>query len=333
MRRIATIFLVSIMLTGCTALIDGVQKSAEAKLQQFLANQFGQSLQSGINFAVSQLAAQGGFLDDPLVRILLPPPLGLVLGVARDIQQNPQEALLEVLINQAAENSIPVAGPILTNIVMKMDVASLEAMLESGDTAATDYLKEQGSEIVKEALVPVITEQLHLNGAIELYGKLLEAEEVADGATGKAAAVQQAVEKTQQTIETAQQQIEIAQQQIETTQQQVETVQKQLEITEQQAEHVPPQTETAQAQIETSEQIMDTAQQQLETAQQQVGTIQQQAETAKQQIETPQKIIEAPAAVTQEQLAQYVAEQAMAGLFKKVAKQEASIHEYQEMTY
>jgi hypothetical protein len=186
---------------------------------------------------------KGGFLDDPLVRILLPPPLGLAIGIAKDLQQNPEAVLLETLLNQAAETTIPVAGPILKNIVMNMDEPNLESLLDAGNTAATDYLKEKGGAVVQEVLLPAITEELHLNGAVELYGKLLKARETVDQVT--------------ETVADVQQQIETAQQQIETVQHQAAALQ----------------------------------------------------------------------TVTQEQLGQYVAEQAMSGLFKKVADEELSIRE------
>ncbi len=202
--RIATIILVSIILSACASLVDSAQQAAQEKLQHFLANQFAQRLQSGIDSVIAQLAAKGGYLDDPLVRILLPPPLGLVIGVARDLQKNPQETLLEVLINQAAENTIPLAGPILKNIVMNLDTPDLETLSNAGNTAAADYLKEKGNAVVQTTLLPAITEELHANGAIALYGELLKARETADHITATATDAQQKIETTQQATETVQ---------------------------------------------------------------------------------------------------------------------------------
>lgn len=197
MRRLSTIILTAMVLSSCASFVDSVQQTAQVKFQQFLANQFGQQLKSGIDSVIGQLAMKGGFLDDPLVRILLPPPLGLAIGIAREVQKNPKAALLETLLNQAAETTIPVAGPILKNIVMNMDEPSLENLLDAGNSAATDYLKEKGGAVVREALLPAITEELHLNGAVELYGKLLKAKETADQVTATAVDVQHKIETAQ----------------------------------------------------------------------------------------------------------------------------------------
>jgi len=97
MRRSAIIILLAVIFSSCASFFDSVQQTAQVKFQQFLAKQFGQRLTSGIDSVIGQLAMKGGFLNDPLVRILLPPPLGLAIGIARQVQKNPQAALLETL--------------------------------------------------------------------------------------------------------------------------------------------------------------------------------------------------------------------------------------------
>jgi hypothetical protein len=47
-------------------------------------------------------------------------------------------------------------------------------LLDSGD-GLQRILKEKGGKAVNEVLLPAVTRELHLNGAIELYGKLLRA--------------------------------------------------------------------------------------------------------------------------------------------------------------
>lgn len=234
MRRFSALILISLVLSSCSSVVDSAKQTTQAKVQQILARQFSQRLEKGIDSAIEQLAMKGGYLDDPLVRILLPPPLGLAIGIARDLQTNPEQKLLEIVINQAAENTIPIAGPILKNVVTNMTTPLLETVLTAGSSAATDYLKEQSSHLIQTALLPAITEELHATEAINLYGKLLKAKEIAD--------------------------------QIPTT----------LEDVTQPSEIIQPVTTTLEA-------------------------------------------------VTPENLGQYVAEQAMSGLFKKVAQKELSI--------
>lgn len=185
-----TIVLVALLSSGCASLLEGFQTSVENKVQQMLTGKFSKLFTDGIDAVISELTTEGGFLDDPVVRILLPPPLGLVLAVARDLHnnsENPQAVLLESLLNHAAEDAIPVAGPLLKDMIVNMDTAALQQMLESPEAATTDYLKEKGGDAVKAAILPVVTRRLEANGAIQLYGKLLEAHQVASAITQPAA--------------------------------------------------------------------------------------------------------------------------------------------------
>ncbi|TNE81661.1 MAG: DUF4197 family protein, partial [Gammaproteobacteria bacterium] len=106
MLRHPWILAACLMLAACTSSLEGLQQYAQDKLQQSVAAEFGRQLGRGINAVVTELGAEGGYLDDPLVRILLPPPLGMVIGVARDLHANPEAAALEILMNRAAEQAI-----------------------------------------------------------------------------------------------------------------------------------------------------------------------------------------------------------------------------------
>ena len=193
--RVIALVLVMLLSSACASMFDNMSLAAQTKFQQMLANRFAQKLTAGIDLAVRQLAVKGGFLDDPLVRILLPPPLGLVIDVARDLNDNPKAALLETLMNRAAENAIPVAGPILKNMVANMDAETLQKLVDSPRSAATDLLMAEGGQSVQLALLPAVTQNLQENGAITLYGDLLKASQKPTGVLASVDGVEaQAVE-------------------------------------------------------------------------------------------------------------------------------------------
>jgi hypothetical protein len=185
--RVVALVLVVLLTSGCASMFDDMSLAAQAKFQQVIANKFAQKLTSGIDLVARQLAVKGGFLDDPLVRILLPPPLGLVIDVARDFNSNPQAALLETLMNRAAENAIPVAGPMLKNIVANMDADTLQRLMNSPRSAATDLLIAEGEGAVQAALLPAVTQSLTANGAFKLYGDLLQSQQKPDAGADFAA--------------------------------------------------------------------------------------------------------------------------------------------------
>jgi phage tail protein X len=167
----------ALLLVACTGTVDTVRAAAEEKLRQTLARQFGRQLSATLDVIVQGLGAAGGFLDNPLVRVLLPPPVGLVIDVARDFHQNPRAALLETLMNRAAEQAIPGAGPILRTMLGDMGRSDMQSLFEAGRTATTDHLRATAASAVHDALLPVISENLAANGAIAIYGELLKAHE------------------------------------------------------------------------------------------------------------------------------------------------------------
>ncbi len=200
MRRIAAVIVISMGLSSCSSVVEDAKHSTQVTLQQFVAKQFAKRLAKAIDLVIAELATKGGYLDDPLVRILLPPPLGLVIGLARELQTDPQAALVEILINQTAENTIPLAGPILKNVVTTMSTPSLEAVMTAGNLAATGYLQKKSGAVMHDVLLPAVTKELHLNGAIELYGKLLDAKEQANDIPTSVEEVEQLGEKIEDKV-------------------------------------------------------------------------------------------------------------------------------------
>ncbi|QSX33835.1 DUF4197 family protein [Shewanella avicenniae] len=192
---------VSLVVGGCASMVEDLSTSVQQKFQQMLADKFAAQLGEGIDAVIAGLSIGGGYLNDPLVRILLPPPLGLIAGIANELQQNPEAKLLETLMNQAAEHAIPVAGPILKNIITNMDEPTLTGVFNAGNKAASQYLQQQAGELVSSALLPAITEELNANGAVELYGKLLDAKAQADKLSATATELQQLVTSAQQLTE------------------------------------------------------------------------------------------------------------------------------------
>lgn len=176
MWRGIILIMLTLLFSGC----GSMQQAINTKVQQMLAKSFGEKLTAGIDWVVDSLAQEGGFLDDPLVRIIMPPPLGLMVDVAQDLRADPKAALLETLMNRAAENAIPVAGPILKDVVMNMDTTTLTTLVDSPKSAATEYLKEKGGAVIQQSLLPAVSENLQANGAIELYGELLQVHQEAN---------------------------------------------------------------------------------------------------------------------------------------------------------
>jgi hypothetical protein len=155
-----------------------VTLAAQQQLQRTLASHFTRKLGDGVDLVIGSLSAAGGFLDNPLVRVLLPPPMGLVLAVARDLHADPQATVLEHLMNNAAEAAIPGAGPVLRAALRTITTADAETLLQGGAGAASEFLMARTREVLLETLSPVVAATLEQNGATEIYASALRVYEL-----------------------------------------------------------------------------------------------------------------------------------------------------------
>ena len=173
-QRLSSGLLAVTLLTSCgpggiTNLQQDITLATQERLKRTLAGHYTREFGNGIGTVVTGLAQPGGYLDNPLVRILLPPPLGIALGVARDLQADPQAAVLTTLMNRAAEQVAPGAAPILQKALSQITPSEAYRLLDGGGTAGTDYLKAKTSANLRETLAPQIVEKLAGNGALDIY--------------------------------------------------------------------------------------------------------------------------------------------------------------------
>ncbi|MFZ5620654.1 MAG: DUF4197 family protein [Pseudomonadota bacterium] len=179
MRHLLAGILLLPLLSSCTGGLGGLQqdltRAAQEQLMRTLAGEYTRRLGGAVDAVVNELARPGGYLDDPLTRILLPPPLGLALGAVRDLQGDPQAGLLSVLINQAAEQAIPVASPILRTALAQITPAEARGLLDGGVGAGTGLLRARTAAALKAAVRPRVATALAGSDALRIYGELLDA--------------------------------------------------------------------------------------------------------------------------------------------------------------
>lgn len=168
-----------LLLSSCapmdvTELQQDLAAAAQAQLKKTLAGHLTERLGTGIDMVVAGLAEPGGYLDNPLVRILLPPPIGLALDVVRDLNADPQAAILQTVMNRAAEQAIPGAGPILRSALSRITPDEAQRLLEGDATAVTDYLRARTEEALQMQLAPAIALTLAGSAAEQTYSDLVE---------------------------------------------------------------------------------------------------------------------------------------------------------------
>mgnify|MGYP004701566115 CR=1 FL=1 len=180
MRRLSVALVALLLLNSCV--LPPVQDfsgrllaAARAQAQSVLALQLQRRLGERIPQVINLLAQPGGYLNNPLVRILLPPPLGFALAVAMDLAAEPQTPPLQILLNHAAELAIPGAGPILTETLRQFRPEEVVQLLTAGETAATEALRRRSYQLVVDVVKAKVSSELAKSGAVRQYQELKQA--------------------------------------------------------------------------------------------------------------------------------------------------------------
>ncbi len=114
------------------------------------------ALETGALAAVRLLGVQDGFLGNPRVRIPLPGALQDASQLLKALGRQRQVEELEVAINRAAENAVPLAKNLLVNAVKNMSVGDARSILTGGDTSVTEFFAGKTREPLSGQFLPVV---------------------------------------------------------------------------------------------------------------------------------------------------------------------------------
>lgn len=131
-----------------------------------------QALSVGAERAVALLGKNGGFLNDPSVRIPLPGVLETAAKGLRAAGQGEYVDEFETTVNRAAEQAIPKTLDIVKDTVSSMSLQDVRGILTGGDTAATEFLRERAGDSLFESILPIVTDATDKAGATGAYKSL-----------------------------------------------------------------------------------------------------------------------------------------------------------------
>lgn len=114
------------------------------------------ALDQGINEAVGKLGVAGGFLNNPKVKIPLPPKLAKAEGAMRLIGMGGQADELVTAMNRAAEDAVPESKVLLKQALKQMSVADAKKILTGGEDSATQYFKHVTYTPLQVKFAPII---------------------------------------------------------------------------------------------------------------------------------------------------------------------------------
>lgn len=132
-----------------------------------------EALSVGTERAIDRLSTAGGFANHADVRIPLPGGLDKVGGLMRQYGLGSQVDAFEASMNAAAETAVRESTPILANALETMTLEDARKIYSGGDTAATDYFKQQTQSPLAKKFRPVIEQAMSQAGVMQAYNALV----------------------------------------------------------------------------------------------------------------------------------------------------------------
>ena len=132
------------------------------------------TLDKGSLAAIAKLGVENGFLNNPKVKIPLPPALQKVESGLRLLGMKDKADQLVTTMNRAAEQAAPLAKPLLQNAIKYMTVSDAKNILAGGDSSVTDFFRGKTQDSLSKQFLPIVKKQTDKVGLAQQYNHLSE---------------------------------------------------------------------------------------------------------------------------------------------------------------
>lgn len=132
-----------------------------------------EALQIGVGKAIDYSSKADGYLANPQIKIPMPEKIKNVADMLGNIGlQKPVDNFV-LSMNRAAEAASPQAKEILLSAVQNMTFDDAKNVLNGGDTAATDYLREKTYNDISGAFKPIVSDTVNQVGVTSAYKEMM----------------------------------------------------------------------------------------------------------------------------------------------------------------
>ncbi len=129
------------------------------------------ALTQGAASAIAKLGVPGGFLDNPKVRIPLPPALDEVAKGMRLMGRGKDADELVATMNHAAEQAVPQAKELMLQAVKTMSVQDAKKILTGGDGSVTEFFRTKTAAPLAVKFLPIVKQATDRVGLAQKYNQ------------------------------------------------------------------------------------------------------------------------------------------------------------------
>ncbi len=172
---LSSLVLPAFLLGGCVSLPTVAERDTANDDERTIASALREALQMGTRRTVERTGRVDGYLANEMIRIGLPDEIEAVATRMRQIGLGGQIDQLEVAMNRAAEEAAKEATTVFSDAIRNMRPADVYAVLNGGQHAATQYLREQSEGTLRRRYQPIVQSRLQSVNAYGHYQELVRA--------------------------------------------------------------------------------------------------------------------------------------------------------------
>ena len=131
-----------------------------------------EALKVGVNYAVKELGANDGYLNNMDVKIPLPENLAKVETMIRKAGGDKMANDLIQSMNDAATAAAPKTAQIFVDAINKMTLDDAQKILAGNEDAATQYFSKNTTGALTKMITPIIQETMQKNSVATYYNTI-----------------------------------------------------------------------------------------------------------------------------------------------------------------
>jgi len=133
-----------------------------------------EALNTASALAVNSLGEQGGFLDNPTVRIPMPEELSWIEKGLRQAGQQDMADEFVITMNRAAEQAVPLALDQFQAAIANLTVKDAEGILYGSEDAATKYFRKHSESTLRDEFLPIVQQTTSSAGVTSTYQDIMQ---------------------------------------------------------------------------------------------------------------------------------------------------------------
>ena len=157
------------VVSNITESVTGDKKETSSLSNDIISSGLKQALEKGVTYAVKELGAKDGYLNNTSVKIPLPGNLAKVETVIRKVGGDKIADNLINSMNNAATTAAPKTATIFMDAIEKMNLTDAKAILAGNNTAAADYFEKNTTTSLKTLISPIIQDAMKENEVSGYY--------------------------------------------------------------------------------------------------------------------------------------------------------------------